>query len=76
MTPMTDAEIDALNTAYENLMDSDQSLSSHIGIARTAARFGLEEVRRDDTSGALYRNAAGRYCYGWEGGGFDDQIGE
>lgn len=73
-TPMTAAEIAELNAAYEAAVEQNQDESPHLVVARVAARFDLEEVRRDDTSGALYRNAAGRYCYGWETGGFDDQI--
>lgn len=76
MTPMTPAEIAALNAAYETLIAANEDLSPHLAVARTAARFDLTEVRRDDTSGALYVNAAERYAYGWESGGFDDQIGE
>ncbi len=86
MTPMTPAEIAALNAAYEAelarrsaLLEADPESriddSPHIVTADVAREAGLEVVRADDESGVLYRNRAGRYVYGWESGGFDDRIG-
>lgn len=75
-TPMTAAEIAALNAAFDAEMSRREDESPHIVTADVASDAGLECIRHDDESGTLYRNAAGRYVYGWESGGFDDQVGE
>jgi hypothetical protein len=76
MTAMTSAEIAAMNAAYEAAKTANPEESAHILTHAVAVEAGLITVRQDDQSGVLYRNSAGRYVYGWESGGFDDQIGE
>lgn len=76
MTPMTAVEIAKLNAAYDAARERNPEESTHILTHAVAVEAGLELVRQDDESGVLYRNRAGRYVYGWESGGFDDQIGE
>jgi hypothetical protein len=75
MTPMTPAEIAALNAAYEVARAENPDESTHTLTHNVAIGANLEAVRHDDNSGTLYRSRAGRrYVYGWESGGFDDQI--
>ena len=76
MTPMTAAEIAELNAACEAARAENPEESAHTLTHAVAVAAGLVAVREDDQSGILYRNQAGRYVYGWESGGFDDQIGE
>lgn len=77
MTPMTAAEIAKLNAAYEAARAANLDESTHILTQAVAVAAGLVPVRQDDQSGILYRDPqTGRYVYGWESGGFDDQIGE
>lgn len=71
-TPMNTAEIAALNAAYETAVANNPDECTHILTHNVAA--GLTVVREDDESGVLYRNNEGRYVYGWQSGGFDDQI--
>jgi hypothetical protein len=75
MTAMTTAEIQTLNAMYSAAIEQSDE-SPNVVTHEVAVAASLEVVRRDDESGILYRNAAGRYVYGWESGGFDDQIGE
>mgnify|MGYP001171509570 CR=1 FL=1 len=72
-TPMTAAEIAELNAAYKAAIAADEDNNTHIVTHTVAIAAGLTVVHEDDQSGVLYRNAAGRYVYGWESGGFDDQ---
>lgn len=72
--PMTAVEIAELNAAYEAARVANPDESTHILTYEVAMRWGLEVVRRDDQSGILYRNSSGEHVYGWESGGFDDQI--
>lgn len=73
-TPMTAAEIAELNAAYEAAIAADEDNNTHIVTYSVAIAAGLTVVREDDQSGVLYRAATGRFVYGWESGGFDDQI--
>lgn len=82
-TPMTKKEIAALNAAYEALVAEDaedaaffgrEPESTHILTRKAALNANLEVVKHYDQSGILYRNHVGRYVFGWESGGFDDQI--
>lgn len=73
-TPMTAAEIANLNAQYENAIAADEDNNTHIVTHQVAVSNNLQVVREDDQSGILYRNAAGRYVYGWESGGFDNQV--
>ena len=77
MTPMTAAEIDALNAAYDAARDANPDESTHILTARVALDANLEVQRRDDESGVLYRHyPTGRLVYGWESGGFSGDVDE
>lgn len=74
MTPMSQAEIAELNAAYAyETVKANSDESTHILTHQVAVAAGLEIVREDDESGTLYRRN-GRYVYGWQSGGFDDQI--
>lgn len=78
--PMTDAEIQTLNAAYEAELarrqaaaetDDRVDASTHIVTADVAREANLEVVRADDQSGVLYRrHPDGATVYGWESGGF------
>jgi hypothetical protein len=72
-TPMTAAEIAELNTAYDAAVDANPDESTHILTHLVAIEANLEVIQQDDESGTLYRRA-GRYVYGWQSGGFDDQV--
>jgi hypothetical protein len=72
--PMTTNEILALNAAYDAALERNPDESTHIITHDVAIDAGLTVVREDDESGILYRNAEGRYVYGWQSGGFDDQV--
>lgn len=74
MTPMTQTEITELNAAYDRAVAASPDESTHILTHRVAVAANLETIRTDDESGTLYRRAD-RYVYGWQSGGFDDQIG-
>ena len=76
MIAMTEEEIQALNVKYEierikRPYDDTGTITYEV-----ANDANLEMIRHDDQSGWLFRNAEGRFCYGWESGGFDDQCGE
>jgi hypothetical protein len=71
---MNAAEIAELNAAYEAARSADPEGSTNVITHQVAVEAGLIVVREDDESGILYRNAAGRYVYGWQSGGFDDQT--
>lgn len=74
-TPMTAAEIAELNAAYEAARATSPDESTHTLTHDVAVEAGLVLVQQDDQSGILYRDPqTGRYVYGWESGGFDDQI--
>lgn len=72
-TAMTTAEIAELNAAYETAAAANPDESTHILTHQVAVAANLETVREDDESGILYRRN-GRYVYGWQNGGFDDQV--
>lgn len=74
MTPMTTAEINALNAAYEDARAANPDESTYTLTHDVAIEAGLVVVREDDESGILYRNADGALVYGWQSGGFDGQI--
>jgi hypothetical protein len=73
MTPMSQTEIAKLNAAYDRAVAANPAESTHILTHQVAIAANLETVRTDDESGTLYRRA-NRYVYGWQSGGFDDQI--
>jgi hypothetical protein len=76
MTTMSAAQIATLNANYEAAREQNPDESTHILTHKVATSWGLEVVREDDESGILYRNSSGEYVYGWQSGGFDDQVGE
>lgn len=73
-TPMTAAEIADLNARYDAAREANPDEMSHILTYDVAVDAGLIHVRSDDESGNLWMNSEGRYCYGWQSGGFDDQV--
>lgn len=74
MKTMTAAQINVLNAAYDRARSASPRESAHVLTHQVAVAANLEVVREDDESGILYRNRAGRYVYGWQSGGFDDQV--
>jgi hypothetical protein len=74
MKPMNQTEIAELNAAYDRAVAANPTESTHTLTHQVAVAANLETVRQDDESGTLYRNQAGRYVYGWQSGGFDNQI--
>lgn len=76
LTPMTAAEIEELNERYDAAREANPDESTHTLTYDIAVEANLTHVRHYDESGNLWRNADGRYCFGWESGGFDTQIDE
>lgn len=74
MTPMTPAQIATLNAAYEAARAENSDESTHILTYDVATEAGLEMVREDDQSGWLFRNSNGELVYGWESGGFSEEM--
>lgn len=72
--PMTAAEIAELNERYDAAREANPDEQTNVLTYDVAVEANLTLVRRDDESGNLWMNSEGRYCYGWQSGGFDDQI--
>jgi hypothetical protein len=72
--PMTAAEIEELNNRYDAAREANPDERTNVLTYDVAVEANLTLVRHYDESGNLWRNAAGRYCFGWESGGFDDQV--
>jgi len=71
---MTAAEIEELNARYDAAREANPDERTNVLTYDVAVDANLTLVRHYDESGNLYRNSEGRYCFGWESGGFDDQI--
>ena len=77
MQTMTTAQIARLNEELISRLAANEYADAGCTLCDVARDNNLKVVRMDNEIGILYRDAAGRYVYGWTGGceiAFNDQI--